>query len=442
MAGKPKPARVKKWNGDYFLFYFDYATGKQVRRKCSTLGAINHVQRKELEKQYRAKETMQHLEVAQSGGRVDGNSKLVDDIKLYLDDCAERAEVRQQNPKAGLGISATTSEIIARNVGHFCRWLDVKGYSRMRTKDLGPNILKQYIRFVVTEGTNLGAKKALRSANTVNQYIRNLKTCIRWISHLKPRRIVDRDELMDALKAQRGKRKAVAVAYSPDELLSFLSTAIDHEMADYTATVVRSKGGKTEQFQQTAPSTSATPVSRLFLLIALTGCRRGEALSLRWDDVDLERGRIVIHAEKTGMERWIPLKSAAEGSVAPRFCALLRIWWAEDPDREFVLPHTGLEQPNYPKKAWESVLRELDFTESTKIGPQKLRQNFTSYAASLGIPPAVAAMWQGHSADVAQKHYRAQVLERNPNATSFEDAMGLTSIIERLIVDSEQTAVE
>jgi hypothetical protein len=61
-----------------------------------------------------------------------------------------------------------------------------------------------------------------------------------------------------------------------------------------------------------------------------------------------------------------------------------------------------------------------------RIGPQALRQNFTSYAASIGIPAAVAAMWQGHAADVAEKHYRAQVLDRNPGKT-IEEVMGLSA---------------
>ena len=151
------------------------------------------------------------------------------------------------------------------------------------------------------------------------------------------------------------------------------------------------------------------------------------------EDVDLERGRITIQAQKTGMERWVPLTGAAEGEIAPRFCRLLKVWWEEDPERTYVLPHEGLEAPTFPKKAWEAVLRELELSEKSPIGPQKLRQNFTSYAASLGIPAAVAAMWQGHSAEVAQRHYRQQVLDRNPHATDFEEAMGIGKTIEKLV---------
>lgn len=49
-----------------------------------------------------------------------------------------------------------------------------------------------------------------------------------------------------------------------------------------------------------------------------------------------------------------------------------------------------------------------------------MRRNFTSYAANLGM----RAMWQGHSVQVAEQHYRQQVLERG-RAKSIEEAMGL-----------------
>lgn len=59
-----------------------------------------------------------------------------------------------------------------------------------------------------------------------------------------------------------------------------------------------------------------------------------------------------------------------------------------------------------------------------RITPQGLRKNFTSYAASLGVPAAVCAMWQGHSAQVAEDFYRQQVLEPAA-APSMQAAMGL-----------------
>lgn len=90
MAGKPKPARIVIRNGDYSLVYWDYATGKRVQKKCTALKAFTYNQRVELVKQYQAKELNQQIDLARIGGRVDGNSRLVDDIKLYLEYCDEK----------------------------------------------------------------------------------------------------------------------------------------------------------------------------------------------------------------------------------------------------------------------------------------------------------------------------------------------------------------
>ena len=182
MAGKPKPARIVIRNGDYSLVYWDYATGKRVQKKCTALKAFTYNQRVELVKQYQAKELNQQIDLARIGGRVDGNSRLVDDIKLYLEYCDERKEVREANPKAGLGISVSTHEIITHNVGHFAQWIKDNKGDEYRTNELDPHTLRAYINFVTIEGTKLGTKKAQRSASTINQYIRNVKTCIRWIS--------------------------------------------------------------------------------------------------------------------------------------------------------------------------------------------------------------------------------------------------------------------
>ncbi len=57
---------------------------------------------------------------------------------------------------------------------------------------------------------------------------------------------------------------------------------------------------------------------RRFILFCLyTGCRRGEALNLKWDDVDMETGRATFWITKTGKSRVVPfngvLKSVLSG---------------------------------------------------------------------------------------------------------------------------------
>ena len=60
---------------------------------------------------------------------------------------------------------------------------------------------------------------------------------------------------------------------------------------------------------ETAGKVSASAVSAIRLLM-LTGCRRGEILTLRWEDVDLEAGELQLRDAKTGA-RQVALSPAA-----------------------------------------------------------------------------------------------------------------------------------
>ena len=50
----------------------------------------------------------------------------------------------------------------------------------------------------------------------------------------------------------------------------------------------------------------------LISFLIYTGCRKGEALNLKWDDVDLKNGVIAIKATKTRYDRHIPISTPLE----------------------------------------------------------------------------------------------------------------------------------
>ncbi|MCB9895698.1 MAG: tyrosine-type recombinase/integrase [Planctomycetes bacterium] len=423
MGRAKKPARIRRWRGEWYLFYTDYSTGRQVRVACSSLKAFNAEQRKDLEQEYRGKEVNERAEVLKRGGGLAYDRLLIDEIDDYLEATKKREKAREANPKARSGLSAKTSEVIHHVLGHFKSWLESKRTEELQTGHLDGPTLTEYVDDLASEPARLGNRKGIkRSPATVNAYIRTLKTCLAWINSRRPPRFPDYAYLANSLKPLR-EDATTPTAYSPEELQAFLEKALEREQPNKVVEVRRAKSstGKSEKFQMRTVKNAVTPVSRLFVLLALTGCRVGEALSLKWTDVDLDRGRITIRAQKTGRTRWLPLAGAPEGDVAPGLVKLLKQWREEDEAREFVLPHDGLDGPVFPKGAWKGV---NDATTGPRITPQRLRQNFTSYAASLGIPAAVSALWQGHGTEVAEKHYRAQVLDRRPG-TSFEHAMGL-----------------
>ncbi|MCB9894506.1 MAG: tyrosine-type recombinase/integrase [Planctomycetes bacterium] len=423
MPREKAKARVLKWRGEYYLFYRDHATGKQKRVVCAALDATNAEDRAQLVKEYRLTEKLDETEVVRRGGRLAYDTPLVDAIKLYLKDCEKRVESREMNPAARAGLSAKSGHMIKTTVDHFVAWLEREGHSLITTGRLDGRLLTAYFQDVAQEKTKMGKRTVRRSAATQNLYRRNLKACLSYLDDVRPPLFPDFKPLKKALKPQRVELDQPR-AFSPEVLRKFLKAAVEWEAPDVKLKVKRRKGrgkGKLEEFGQAPSKRPATPISRLFPLLALTGCRLGEALALKWEDVDLERGRLTIHAQKTGRTRILPLVGAPEGDVAPRLLKSLKAWRKEAPNAVYVLPHNGTGEPIFSKSAWQMVNARAKLD---RIGPQMLRQNFTSYAASMGIPSTVAALWQGHSAGVAERHYRAQVLERRQGKT-IEDAMGL-----------------
>lgn len=423
MARPRGQARIRLWRGTHYLVFTDQTAGKprEVRKSCAALGATTSEARAELVKRYMLQEKFDTVEVARRGGRLAYDSGLVASLDEFMADCRERASVRAENPDARSGISAKTAELLEKSVGMFSDWLKLRGRAELKTGELDGNMLTKFFDHVATQKTRLGNKVVRRRASTVNQYRRNVRAALRWINRTRPPRFPDFDSLSESFKPTRADADPPR-AFSPKQLKAFLRVALERENPERKVNVVRFKaGGERERFEQPATAYAATPVSRLYLMLALTGCRVGEVLALKWSDVDLERGRLTIRAQKTGMTRILPLTGAPEGEVAPGLVHLLRRWRLEAGKRQYVLPHDNLPRPVFPKSGWHLTAAE---TGGDRIGPQALRQNFTSYAASIGIPAAVAAMWQGHGADVAEKHYRAQVLDRAPGK-SLEDAMGL-----------------
>lgn len=423
--GRPREAaHIRMWRGKHYLVYTDFTGGKpkEIRKSCAALMAFDAVARAELVKRYMLQEKMDTVEVAKRGGRLAYDYGLVASLDEFLTDAKERAAVRTENPEARNGISPKTAELLEKSIVMFKDWLTAKGWADLQTGQLDGNMLGKFFDYLATAKTKLGNKSVRRRASTVNQYRRTIRTALRWVNRARPPRFPDFQGFAEAFKMTRSDAEPPR-AFSPAQLQEFLRLALEREDPERKVVVVRFKPhGEKERFEQTATAYAATPVSRLFLMLALTGARVGEVLALKWDDVDLERGRLTIRAQKTGKTRILPLMGAPEGDVSPGLVALLRRWRLEAGARDYVLPHDDLPRPAFPKSGWYLVAREV---KGQRIGPQALRQNFTSYAASIGIPAAVAAMWQGHAADVAEKHYRAQVLDRNPGKT-MEEAMGLT----------------
>lgn len=430
MARKRKAPHLVKWRGKWYVFYWDLSSGDAVQRRvsCESEKATTPEARIELVKRYSTQEKIDTVETVKLGGRLAYDAKLLDELDKFLSHLEQRAKTRMENPEARSGVSAKTLELMQKSVTTFKEWLKEEDNDDVRTGQVDAPLLTTFFDSIATRKARRGKKMIKRRAATINQYMRNIRTALRWIRSQRPPRFPDFDSLVDAFRPLRAERDPPR-AFTPEKLRAFLKACLDREDPGYTATVVRVKNGKAETFQQNTHSYCATPASRLFVVLTLTGARLGEVLAMKWADVDMDHGRITIRARKTGMTRILPLTGAPEGVVSPGLVQLMKKWRREDAGREYVLPHAEGQPPAFSKWAWNGA---LDDSCVGHLGPQMLRQNFTSYAASTGIPASVAAMWQGHGAAVAERHYRAQVLDRH-HGTSLEEAMGLSELIQSML---------
>jgi integrase len=158
-----------------------------------------------------------------------------------------------------------------------------------------------------------------------------------------------------------------------------------------------------------------------FAFLALTGCRRGEALGVRWADIDWARKTVAIR------QTVIPLTKASgvgrEGRILPRTktdrarvveldaatVAMLRTWRArqaeerlmmgsgfQDNDLVFCRPDGAPYMPESFSKTFDRRLRQPRYTELPTLRLHDLRHTWATLALAAGVDVTIGARRLGH----------------------------------------------
>jgi integrase len=131
------------------------------------------------------------------------------------------------------------------------------------------------------------------------------------------------------------------------------------------------------------------------VLALSTGCRKGEILSLRWPDVDLERGIIMLQDTKNGERRGVPL--AGRALEVMKECSRFR-----RVDCNYVFPCTSLPKPadvdrDFARAREKAGIKNCRFHD--------LRHSAASYLAMNGATLAEIAEVLGHKTLAMVKRY-------------------------------------
>jgi integrase len=150
-----------------------------------------------------------------------------------------------------------------------------------------------------------------------------------------------------------------------------------------------------------------------FRFVLATGCRRSEALQLKWSDVRLEGSPAVTFREtKDGSDRAVPLSSAA----ARQLRALPRV--AGNP-YVFVGHRKGshLAEPN---KAWNRIRAAAGLPH---LRIHDLRRSFGSWLGDSGFTSKQIGSVLGHRTDITSRVYMALGSETQREAVDAVERM-------------------
>jgi integrase len=145
------------------------------------------------------------------------------------------------------------------------------------------------------------------------------------------------------------------------------------------------------------------PYYPVYHLMAMTGLRRGEALGLRWCDVDLQRGQLAVRQTvlqlRTGIAYSTP-KTAKGGRVVAldrRTVSILEMHRPQGAAAKDLVFQRRPGAPLWPGEVTKHFKRLIKQTGAPLIRLHDLRHTHATLALEAGIHPKIVSERLGHS---------------------------------------------
>lgn len=162
-----------------------------------------------------------------------------------------------------------------------------------------------------------------------------------------------------------------------------------------------------KRLETDATRDNADAVRDWLQFLLLTGLRRNEAATLRWETVDLRGKMFTVAMTKNREPHSLPLSDYLLAMLKRRHAAMLKLD-ENDPRRAWVFPGE-VGSLAEPKKLIAKVVK----ASGVPFSAHTLRRTFASIAESLDIPYLALKRLLNHKAqDVTGKHYTVIGVER------------------------------
>lgn len=134
----------------------------------------------------------------------------------------------------------------------------------------------------------------------------------------------------------------------------------------------------------------------LVRFLAETGCRKGEALNLTWDSVDVISGTVEIRSR----DGWTPKTAQSERSI-PLNASLVEMIRSLPTKGRYVFAGSDLDKPiGSFRKAFKAAVREANIRrhgEIVHVSPHTLRKAHATWQAMKGVNESVLQDLLGHA---------------------------------------------
>ena len=240
-------------------------------------------------------------------------------------------------------VRATVRASTAANMEQKLRSHVLPRLGHVPLRALGPAHLNTLYATLLTEGNSRGGGLSPRTVNHVHKILhRALRDAVRWGKLAR-----NPADLADPPRAAEPEMRV----WSPEQLRVFLRHVAEDRLAG------------------------------CWTVMATTGLRRGEALGLRWEDVDLEAGRLAVRQTLVAVGYELVVsepktrRSKRQIALDPATVAALR-------------SHRGrqLEERLAAGPAWEETPQVFTREDGTQIHPHTLSYWFGKHAAAAGLP--------------------------------------------------------